>query len=641
MSTSCSRRCASRRARRLAELGLQQKDITLHGAALQCRITTEDPSQGFRPDTGRITTYRSPGGAGIRLDGGTTAAGSQISPHFDSMLAKMTCRARDFPAAVARAKRGARGVPHPGRLDEHPVPARRPRGPRVRGGRPQHLVHRRAAPAAHEPPVARPRDEAPELARRRDGEPAVRREAPLGVARQQAARRSTSRRRRPRVTSSGCATLGPAEFARSLRAAVRARRHRDDVPRRPPVPPRHPRAHARPGPGRPARRPDDAPAPLGRGVGRRDLRRRPAIPRRGPVGAPRGAARGDAEHPDPDAPARSQHGRLHAAARRGHGRLRARGRRRPVSTSSASSTRSTTCRRCGPAIDAVLGTGTAVAEVAVCYTGDLLDPERAALHARLLPAARREHRGVGRAHHRDQGHGGTSATRRRCEARGGAARAVRPARPRPHARHRGRPARDASRGECGGRGCRGCRGRASRRNDEPAVALGARRGARAHRPRHGPRPAGGERPRAVLGGRAAPVPPVRVGASGAHGPCLPPRDPGRTALEPASAGDRPRSRGRLRADREHVRVRGPHPRPDPEGDAVVEGRGRSRPRPRRGAGRSRRLRGEPAGLRHPGLGRRVHGGRARRPAGRLARAVPHEGAGRPRDLDRGSPAQRG
>lgn len=90
----------------LAELGLEQKDITLHGAALQCRITTEDPSQGFRPDTGRITTYRSPGGAGIRLDGGTTAAGSQISPHFDSMLAKMTCRARDFPSAVARAKRG-------------------------------------------------------------------------------------------------------------------------------------------------------------------------------------------------------------------------------------------------------------------------------------------------------------------------------------------------------------------------------------------------------------------------------------------------------------------------------------------------------------------------------------------------------
>lgn len=89
----------------LAELGLEQSQIRLRGAALQCRLTTEDPTQGFRPDTGKITTYRSPGGAGIRLDGGTTAAGSQISPHFDSMLAKLTCRGRDFPAAVARARR--------------------------------------------------------------------------------------------------------------------------------------------------------------------------------------------------------------------------------------------------------------------------------------------------------------------------------------------------------------------------------------------------------------------------------------------------------------------------------------------------------------------------------------------------------
>ncbi|MCK6080427.1 pyruvate carboxylase [Microbacterium sp. EYE_5] len=89
----------------LADLGLQQDRIHLRGAALQCRITTEDPAQGFRPDTGKITTYRSPGGAGIRLDGGTTAAGSQISPHFDSMLSKLTCRGRDFEAAVVRSRR--------------------------------------------------------------------------------------------------------------------------------------------------------------------------------------------------------------------------------------------------------------------------------------------------------------------------------------------------------------------------------------------------------------------------------------------------------------------------------------------------------------------------------------------------------
>ncbi|MCU1526000.1 MAG: pyruvate carboxylase, partial [Microbacteriaceae bacterium] len=90
----------------LKELGLQQGDLRLRGAALQCRITTEDPAAGFRPDTGKITTYRSPGGGGIRLDGGTIDPGTQISPHFDSMLVKMTCRGRDFPAAVARAKRG-------------------------------------------------------------------------------------------------------------------------------------------------------------------------------------------------------------------------------------------------------------------------------------------------------------------------------------------------------------------------------------------------------------------------------------------------------------------------------------------------------------------------------------------------------
>ena len=90
----------------LAELGLAQHELRLRGAALQCRITTEDPAAGFRPDTGKITTYRSPGGAGIRLDGGTVAAGAQVSAHFDSMLVKMICRGRDFVSAVVRARRG-------------------------------------------------------------------------------------------------------------------------------------------------------------------------------------------------------------------------------------------------------------------------------------------------------------------------------------------------------------------------------------------------------------------------------------------------------------------------------------------------------------------------------------------------------
>ncbi|WP_455901667.1 pyruvate carboxylase [Rhodococcus gordoniae] len=88
----------------LADLGLSQESITIRGAALQCRITTEDPANGFRPDTGRITGYRTPGGAGIRLDGGTSV-GAEISAHFDSMLVKLTCRGRTFETAVARARR--------------------------------------------------------------------------------------------------------------------------------------------------------------------------------------------------------------------------------------------------------------------------------------------------------------------------------------------------------------------------------------------------------------------------------------------------------------------------------------------------------------------------------------------------------
>lgn len=88
----------------LADLGISQESLSVGGAALQCRITTEDPAQGFRPDTGRITAYRSPGGHGVRLDG-SAYLGADVSPHFDSLLVKLTCRGRTFPEAVTRAKR--------------------------------------------------------------------------------------------------------------------------------------------------------------------------------------------------------------------------------------------------------------------------------------------------------------------------------------------------------------------------------------------------------------------------------------------------------------------------------------------------------------------------------------------------------
>jgi pyruvate carboxylase len=89
----------------LPDLGLSQDEITCTGAALQCRVTTEDPANGFRPDTGTISNYRSPGGPGVRLDGGTTHTGTEVSAHFDSMLVKLTCNGPDFPSAVRRARR--------------------------------------------------------------------------------------------------------------------------------------------------------------------------------------------------------------------------------------------------------------------------------------------------------------------------------------------------------------------------------------------------------------------------------------------------------------------------------------------------------------------------------------------------------
>src|SRR5690625_4934842 len=89
----------------LSDIGIAQDEIEVSGTAIQCRITTEDPANEFRPDTGRITVYRSPGGAGVRLDGATAHAGAEITGHFDSMLVKLTCRGRSFEVAATRALR--------------------------------------------------------------------------------------------------------------------------------------------------------------------------------------------------------------------------------------------------------------------------------------------------------------------------------------------------------------------------------------------------------------------------------------------------------------------------------------------------------------------------------------------------------
>jgi pyruvate carboxylase len=85
-----------------------QSDIRLNGHALQCRITTEDPENGFTPDYGRITAYRSAAGFGLRLDGGTAYTGAVITPYYDSLLVKVTAWAPTSAEAIRRMDRGLR-----------------------------------------------------------------------------------------------------------------------------------------------------------------------------------------------------------------------------------------------------------------------------------------------------------------------------------------------------------------------------------------------------------------------------------------------------------------------------------------------------------------------------------------------------
>jgi len=83
----------------------EQRDIRLSAHALQCRVTTEDPENGFIPDYGRLTAYRSPAGFGIRLDAGTAYTGAIITRSYDSLLVKVTAWAPSPEEAIARMHR--------------------------------------------------------------------------------------------------------------------------------------------------------------------------------------------------------------------------------------------------------------------------------------------------------------------------------------------------------------------------------------------------------------------------------------------------------------------------------------------------------------------------------------------------------
>ncbi|MGX7351090.1 pyruvate carboxylase [Enterococcus canis] len=83
----------------------QQQDLKMTGTAIQCRITTEDPLNHFLPDTGKIDTYRSPGGFGVRLDVGNAYSGAVVTPYFDSLLVKVCTYGFTFEKAIQKMQR--------------------------------------------------------------------------------------------------------------------------------------------------------------------------------------------------------------------------------------------------------------------------------------------------------------------------------------------------------------------------------------------------------------------------------------------------------------------------------------------------------------------------------------------------------
>jgi pyruvate carboxylase len=83
----------------------KQEDIKVRGYAIQCRVTTEDPLNNFMPDSGKIMAYRSGGGFGVRLDTGNSFQGAVITPYYDSLLVKVTTWALTFEQTASKMVR--------------------------------------------------------------------------------------------------------------------------------------------------------------------------------------------------------------------------------------------------------------------------------------------------------------------------------------------------------------------------------------------------------------------------------------------------------------------------------------------------------------------------------------------------------
>ena len=363
----------------LDETGIPPQDeIELNGHALQCRITTENPDNNFIPDYGRITAYRGAFGFGIRVDGGTAYSGAVVTRYYDPLLEKVTAWAPSPEEVVARMDRALREY-------------------RIRGV----ATNLAFLEAVLNHPKFRKNeyttrfiDETPELfavKKRRDratklltyiadvtvnGHPEVKgRAKPMADARKPEAPVFALPPQPHEGTKQRLDRLGAAKFAAWLRnekrvlvtdttmrdahqslLATRMRTH-DLVAIA--------GAYA-----------SGLPAAFVPGMlGRRNIRRVDEVSHRGPVGAARASAGEGSQHPDPDVAARRQWRRLHQLSRQCGSLFRS---SRPPSAG-MDVFRIFDClnwvENMRVAIDAVCETGK-LAEGAICYTGDILDPDR-------------------------------------------------------------------------------------------------------------------------------------------------------------------------------------------------------------------------------------------------------------------------
>ena len=564
----------------LEDLGLRQENIRPHGAALQCRITTEDPANGFRPDTGRISAYRSPGGAGIRLDGGTNL-GAEISAHFDSMLVKLTCRGRDFPTAVSRARRAIAEFRIRGVSTNIPFLQAVLDDPDFQAGhvttsfieeRPQLLTARSSAdrgtkilnyladvtvnkPHGSRPSAVYPHDKLPDVDLTKAPPPGSKQLlielGPEGFARwlrDSSGVRVTDTTFRDahqsllatRVRTSGLNMVAP-YLARTMPQLLSVECWGGATY-------------------------DVALRFLKEDPWERLAELREAMPNLCLQMLLRGRNTvGYTPYPELVTSAF-----IEEATATGIDIFRI-----FDALNNLDSMR--------PAIDAVRETGSAIAEVAMCYTGDLSDPaENLYTLDYYLNLAERI---VGAGAHvlGHQGHGRTVATPGRNAIGRSTAQSLRPAGACAHSRHAGGSAGQLHRRLAGGCGRGRRRGRADGGHHQPARAQLDCRGRRAYRLRHRVVAVGGVRAGTVLGGAAKGVRALRIRVAGSDRAGLPPRDPRWSAVEPASAGDRAGSRGPVRGDRRGLRRCRPSTGQADQGHAVVEGGRRSGA----GAGRSR------------------------------------------------------